>query len=257
MKNPASGNTRYTADAWKDSPFVGSLYSDTVQRGILLTLLYGRQPDSSKGDIEEILGVEGANLDDWYIATQALIWEYQQGLRTSAAGGRKSYGSTSPDYFYSIVKGRKAGEVYNAMVKQMKQHEKVPSFTKKTKTGLVPIKMTYDEGSKTWRSGLLKDSNKCLQALKVMASVSTEDSRENKKIKIVRQGSTNQYVIETALDPAEWENQVFRGQKEVPQVSRHNLLTWNANDGTHYQTLATGCLLYTSHHVSWIIICFF
>lgn len=240
VKNPASGNTRYTADAWKDSPFVGSLYSDTVQRGILLTLLYGRQPDSSKGDIEEILGVEGANLDDWYIATQTLIWEYQQGLRTSAAGGRKSYGSTSPDYFYSIVKGRKAGEVYNAMVKQMKQHEKVPSFTKKTKTGLVPIKMTYDEGSKTWRSGLLKDSNKCLQALKVMASVSTEDSRENKKIKIVRQGSTNQYVIETALDPAEWENQVFRGQKEVPQVSRHNLLTWNANDGTHYQTLATG-----------------
>jgi len=240
VRNPASGNTKYRADLWKDSPFVGSLYSETVQRGILLTLLYGRQPDSSRGDIKKTLGVEGANLDDWYIATQTLIWEYQQGLRTSASGGCKSYGITRPDYFYYIVKGRKAGEVYKAMLKQMKNHEKTPSFTKKKDSGLVPIKLSYDEEDKVWRSKVLKDKNNCLQDLKVMASKNLSDVKEKKKLSIVRQGKSNEYVIETTLDPSEWNNKSFRGQKEVPQVNRHDLLTWNANDGTHYQTLATG-----------------
>lgn len=91
--------------------------------------------------MEELLGVKGANLDDWYVATQALIWEYQQGLRTSAAGGRKSYGITRPDYFYSIVKGRKAGEIYQAMLRQMIKHETVPSFARKKDSGLMPVKI--------------------------------------------------------------------------------------------------------------------
>lgn len=240
VRNPASGNTRYTAEKWKDSPFVGSLYSESVQRGILLALLYGRQPDSRKSDMEELLGVKGANLDDWYVATQALIWEYQQGLRTSAAGGRKSYGITRPDYFYSIVKGRKAGEIYQAMLRQMIKHETVPSFARKKDSGLMPVKMTYDQESGIWKSQVLTDSRNCLQDLMVMAQKNTENTQEHKKIHIRRQGKTNKYVIETSMDQKEWDGKIFRGQKRVPQINRHDLLTWNANDGTHYQTLATG-----------------
>lgn len=240
VRNPASGNVRYTAEKWKDSPFVGSLYSESVQRGILLALLYGRQPDSQKSDIEELLGIKGANLDDWYAATQALIWEYQQGLRSSAAGGRKSYGITRPDYFYSIVKGRKAGEIYQAMLKQMIKHETVPSFTRKKDSGLMPVKMTYDQESGTWKSQILTDSRNCLQDLMVMEQKNTETVQEHKKIHIQRQGKTNRYIIETSMDQKEWSGKVFRGQKRVPQINRHDLLTWNANDGTHYQTLATG-----------------
>lgn len=240
VRNPASGNTRYTADVWKNSPFVGKLYSETVQRGILLTLLYGRQPDSKSSDIEKLFGVSGANLDDWYAATQTLIWEYQQGLRTSAAGGRKSYGITKPDYFYSIVKGRKAGEIYNTMLKQMKNHETVPSFTRKENKNLTPIRMSFDESSGLWKSQVLTDGKKCGQSLKVMASVNKDDAKVNQKISIVRQEETHQYVIETSLDPAEWNGKIFRGKKNVPQINREDLLTWNANDGTHYQTLATG-----------------
>ena len=240
VRNPASGNTRYTADAWKDSPFVGRLYSETVQKGILLTLLYGRQPDSGASDIEKLFGISGANLDDWYAATQTLIWEYQQGLRTSAAGGRKSYGITKPDYFYTIVKGRKAGEIYNAMLKQMKNHETVPSFTGKENKNLTPVRMSFDESSGLWKSQILTDSKRCGQNFRVMASVDKDDPEVNQKISIVRQGDSNQYVIETSLNPEEWNGRSFRGKKDVPQINREDLLTWNANDGTHYQTLATG-----------------
>ncbi len=128
---PSSGNKKSVGEKWEESPFIGDLYSENVQNGIALALLYGKQPDSKTSDIEKILGVKGANKDDWYTATQTIIWEYQQGLRKTAGGGTKTYGKTSPDFFYSTVKGRKAGEIYKAMLKAMALHEDTPSFTKK------------------------------------------------------------------------------------------------------------------------------
>ena len=81
VRLPSSGNKKYVGEKWEESPFVGDLYSDNVQKGIALTLLYGKQSDSKTSDIEKIFGVKGSNKDDWYTATQTIIWEYQQGLR--------------------------------------------------------------------------------------------------------------------------------------------------------------------------------
>lgn len=245
VQNPSNGNTKYTAKKWKESPFVGDLYSESVQKGIMLTLLYGKQSDSKASEISKLFGVSGANLDDWYMATQTIIWEYQQGLRTSASGGTKAYGITKPTFFSSSVSGRKSGSIYREMLKQMAKHEDVPSFAtkkydKNKPNSIKSIKMTYDDASKSWKSATLTDKKECEQTLRVMTSTSEDSNKENSKIKIVRQGDTNKYIIETKLDPSEWEGKITRGKKDVPELNRDDLLTWTANDGSHYQTLATG-----------------
>ena len=54
-------------------------YSENTLEGMRLALLFGKQPGHTQKDVP----VAGCNLDDWYWATQNIIWEFQQGLRIS------------------------------------------------------------------------------------------------------------------------------------------------------------------------------
>ena len=258
---PSSGNKKYVGEKWEESPFIGDLYSENVQNGIALALLYGKQPDSKTSDIEKILGVKGANKDDWYTATQTIIWEYQQGLRKTAGGGTKTYGKTSPDFFYSTVKGRKAGEIYKAMLKAMALHEDTPSFTKKILRQVkssISMELCEDgvyrsvnpayankseEEKETLRQKndyyVITDTKGLNQNLRVMSNLDESSNSERKKIKFVKKGK-NKYTIEATSKPSEWDGKVLRGKKDIPEVNRDDLLAWSCNDGDHYQTLVTG-----------------
>lgn len=210
-------------------------------------MLYGKQSNSTVAEMKKVLGVSSGNLDDWYMATQTIIWEFQQGLRTSVSGGKKSYGITKPDYFYNTVKGRNAGKIYNAMLEKMTLHKAIPLFTSaeydsKTSpvTSVKAIKMNYDEEENLWRSDELKDKRDLNQALRVMKTVDeskNSDDDVSKNVVIKKTGDCT-YVIESKEEPDA--QKVYRGKKDVPELNRDDMLTWSATDGSHYQTLATG-----------------
>ena len=66
--------TGYTAES-TDTALQFQKLSNVAQRGILLALLYGYDGNNA-------VPVEGCNADDYRFATQVIIWEYEQQLRT-------------------------------------------------------------------------------------------------------------------------------------------------------------------------------
>lgn len=65
----------YESTSGKNSSYFQNLPA-SVQYGIMLTSLYGWQPGRTAP-------ISGTNEDDFSIATQVILWEYQQQLRTS------------------------------------------------------------------------------------------------------------------------------------------------------------------------------
>ena len=67
----------------------------TARRGIMLATIYGWQPGKA-------LPIDGINEDDFSLATQEIIWEYQQGIRTSPTT-RVNNGNIRADQFYDEI----------------------------------------------------------------------------------------------------------------------------------------------------------
>lgn len=135
--NPSSGSDRYTARG------IGALsdLSEGQKSGIMAALLYGRQLGFGEGKLEEVLGITRGNGDDWWIATQSIIWEFSGGYRSGPASIPKNVGPNnlgtraaegkSKNFMYNYVKGRPAEAIYFAMLEKIRDHRKIPSFTAK------------------------------------------------------------------------------------------------------------------------------
>lgn len=65
----------YTSESGKNNAYFQNLPA-AVQYGLMLTSVYGWHPGKTAP-------VSGTNEDDFAIATQVILWEYQQQLRTS------------------------------------------------------------------------------------------------------------------------------------------------------------------------------
>ena len=99
------------------------------------------------------------NNDDWYMATQMLIWEIQQGYRTSDMDYDKASGNThkylkyasgkpvSIYHYLQPLKGHGAYDIYQYMVDAMKMHGKMTAplnATSKGKAKTVMLKQEKD-----------------------------------------------------------------------------------------------------------------
>lgn len=122
------------------------------QEGIKLALLFGYH-DGMKTP------VTGTNNDDFEFATQVIIWEYEQQLRTSPTKrlSSNSYGISGNTY-YNMLKNRPAEKCYNYILSEMSKYSKIPSFLSKTSAGQKTYKMTYN--SNGTYSVTLTDTNK-------------------------------------------------------------------------------------------------
>lgn len=136
----ASDNA-YTAASGKDSNYFKRIPA-AAQRGIELAALYGWQPGAS-------LPISGINADDWKMATQVIIWEYQQQLRTGP-GGRQNNGSVYADQFYNVVKGRPAEKAYNYILQKIASHTVIPSFAAASSENAPVLELKWDSGAKIY-----------------------------------------------------------------------------------------------------------
>ena len=103
----------YYSEQTDNSQYFNQL-PEASRRGIMLASLYGWQPGAS-------LPMAGINADDWYMAAQCIIWEYQQQLRSDAAS-RHDNGSVAENTFFRIVQGRPAEQVYYWILEQIASH---------------------------------------------------------------------------------------------------------------------------------------
>ncbi|MDO4860701.1 MAG: SpaA isopeptide-forming pilin-related protein [Bacillota bacterium] len=104
--------------------------SSNGRKWLPYVLIYGYQ----KGKASP---VKGTNSNDYRAATEVMVWDFNEGWRTSATGKLKS------DRAYKSIKGRPAAKIYKDMLKSIDSHISGPSFAKSKKKDAPVYGMTY------------------------------------------------------------------------------------------------------------------
>lgn len=154
-----TGNS-YVSKSGKNSSYFQNLPTD-AQFGIMMALMYGWHEGKSSP-------VAGTNADDYAFATQTIIWEYQQQLRTSPSNRQSANGIDGDTYYYSL-KGRPAEKCYNWILSQMSKHYTIPSFAARSQSNVDTYTLKYNPDTKKY-SLTLEDTNNTLSDIKFSAS---------------------------------------------------------------------------------------
>ena len=145
------------------SSYVGKASSDDymlmlptkAQRDLKIALISGFNSQVTKSP------VANTNLDDFSFATQIIVWEIQQQLRTGYNKGdlKANKWGTPATVYYEQLKGRPAEKCYEYILNKMKAYSIVPSFTEPNKAKAPTYTMEYNSSTKKY-SITLPDSNK-------------------------------------------------------------------------------------------------
>ena len=153
-----TGNS-YVSKNGKNSSYFNNLPTD-AQFGIMMALMYGWHEGKSSP-------VAGTNTDDYAFATQTIIWEYQQQLRTSPADLHSANGIDGDTYYYSLA-GRPAEKCYNWILSQMADHYTIPSFAARSQNRADTYTLKYNPEAKNY-SLTLTDTNNTLADVSLSA----------------------------------------------------------------------------------------
>ena len=167
-----TGNS-YVSQNGKNSSYFRKLPTE-AQFGVMMALMYGWHEGKSSP-------VTGTNTDDYAFATQTIIWEYQQQLRTSPSDLHSANGIDADTYRYSL-KSRPAEKCYDWILSQMANHYTIPSFAARNQNKADTYTLKYNPDRQNY-SLTLTDTNNTLANLSLSAS----------GIKVSRSG--NQYTF--------------------------------------------------------------
>ena len=202
----------YTSESGKNSTYL-KLLPSAARRGITLTTIYGWKPGAT-------LPVSGINADDYKMATQVILWEYQQQLRTDPYS-RHGNGQAPANQFYNIIAGRPAEKAYNWILSQVASHSTVPSFTSTKKSEAPELELKWDTEKKIYTL-TVTDTNNLKIDLEML---------KGSGVSVTRSG--NKYTFTSKrmmMDPVSFE---FR--KDIPVAN--DMLIWGRPG---YQTMMTG-----------------
>lgn len=191
-----SSNNGYTSSSGSNSRYFQNL-PKAAREGIMLTTVYGWQEGLNTP-------VGGTNNDDYALATQIIIWEYQQQLRTSPTRIVENNGIPA-DHYVKTIQGRPAEKCYNWILEQCAKHLVVPSFSGSTQT------LKYNPSTRQY-SLTVTDSNNTYADLVLVSA---------NGVTVTRSG--NQYTFTSSKMIADTVN--IRMKKNVPAVNG-NLLIW-------------------------------
>ena len=153
-----TGNS-YVSQNGNNSSYFRNLPTD-AQFGIMMALMYGWHEGKSSP-------VAGTNADDYAFATQTIIWEYQQQLRTSPSDLHSANGIDGDTYHYSLA-GRPAESCYNWILSQMAQHYTIPSFTARSQSRASTYTLKYNPDTQKY-SLTLTDTNNTMSDMRFSA----------------------------------------------------------------------------------------
>ena len=206
-----SDNT-YTSESGTNSNYLNLLPAE-ARRGITLTTIYGWKPGAS-------LPVSGINEDDYKMATQIILWEYQQQLRSDPYS-RHGNGQANADQYFSVIAGRPAEKAYNWILSQVASHSTVPSFTSTKKSEAPELELKWDTEKKVYTL-TVTDTNNLKIDLETLKGSGVSATRSGNKYTF-----TSKNMI---MDPV-----TFEFRKDIPVAN--DMLIWGRPG---YQTMMTG-----------------
>ena len=207
-----TSDNSYTSESGKNSHYL-ELLPSTARKGITLTTFYGWKPGAA-------LPVSGINEDDYKIATQIILWEYQQQLRTDPYS-RHGNGHAKADQYFSVIAGRPAEKAYNWILSQVASHSTVPSFTSASKDKAPVLELKWDVEKKVYTLTVTDTNNLKIDLEKLSGS----------GVSVTRSG--NKYTFTSKkmiMDPVS-----FAFRKNIPVAE--DMLIWGRPG---YQTMMTG-----------------
>ena len=206
-----SDNT-YTSESGTNSNYLNLLPSE-ARRGITLTAIYGWKPGAS-------LPVSGINEDDYKIATQIILWEYQQQLRSDPYS-RHGNGHADANQYFSVIAGRPAEKAYNWILSQVASHSTVPSFTSTKKSEAPELELKWDTEKKIYTLTVTDTNN-----LKIDL-----ETLKGSGVSVTRSGNKYTFTSKNMImDPV-----TFEFRKDIPVAN--DMLIWGRPG---YQTMMTG-----------------
>ena len=149
-----SSNNGYTSSSGSNSRYFQNL-PRAAREGIMLTTVYGWQEGLNTP-------VAGTNNDDYALATQVIIWEYQQQLRTSPTRIAENNGIPA-DHYFKTIQGRPAEKCYNWILEQCAKHLVAPNFSGSTQT------LRYDRSRKQYSLTVTDGNNTYADLLLIIA----------------------------------------------------------------------------------------
>jgi SrtB family sortase len=203
----------YTSSSGTDSAYLNRLPAAS-QYGIKIASLYGWHPGAA-------LPISGINADDWSMATQVILWEYQQQLRSDPLS-RHANGIVGANQFYNIIAGHPAERVYNWMLGKMASHSVVLSFTAAAAATAAPVhELKWDVTDKVYRLTLTDTNNLGIDLERISGTGVTAERDGN------RYTFTSTRMISEPV--------TFTYRKDIPVPDR--MLIWGRPG---YQTMLTG-----------------
>lgn len=153
-----TGNS-YVSKNGNNSSYFRNLPTE-AQFGIMMALMYGWHEGKSSP-------VAGTNADDYAYATQSIIWEYQQQLRTSPADLHSANGVPAGTY-YDCLAGRPAEKCYNWILSQMADHYTIPSFAARSQSRADTYTLKYNPDTQKY-SLTITDTNNTMEDMRFSA----------------------------------------------------------------------------------------
>lgn len=218
--------SEYTGKNYINDTAYFSHMPEDVRKLILATTYYGKNGSNA-------LPVSGVNEEDYYYATQLMIWEVQQQLRVferdssgKITGTKRVSAHGMPEnYFYKSIQGRAAEKCYQYLAENLNSHFVTPDFIGETAAKADPVLMKYSMETKTWQTSV--DEGKAAFTMKW----STEG------ISYKKEGS--RHVFQTN-QPIDGEKVIKVRRRTEEGSSAENLLIWTHNGEKHMQVLSTG-----------------
>ena len=206
-----SDNT-YTSESGTNSNYLNLLPCE-ARRGITLTAIYGWKPGAS-------LPVSGINEDDYKMATQIILWEYQQQLRSDPYS-RHGNGHADANQYFSVIAGRPAEKAYNWILSQVASHSTIPSFTSTKKSEAPELELKWDTEKKIYTLTVTDTNN-----LKIDL-----ETLKGSGVSVTRSGNKYTFTSKNMImDPV-----TFEFRKDIPVAN--DMLIWGRPG---YQTMMTG-----------------
>ncbi|MDO4545344.1 MAG: SpaA isopeptide-forming pilin-related protein [Bacillota bacterium] len=220
------GNSYAANQYLQDTTYFNNLPED-VKKLMLASIYFGRNGINP-------VPVSGANDEDFYFATQMMIWEVQQQLRVferdsegRVTGTKRVDAHGMPNYqFYNLLKGRAAEKCYNYLVSKFNEHFVVPDFIGETAAQAKPITMKYRMETRDWKATVSDSRNssfKMVWGSKDISHTQSGSSHSFSTDKAVADGTTLKVKRTTAGGSA-----------------AENLLIWHNQVDASHQVMSTG-----------------
>lgn len=218
--------TSYTASGYMaDTVYFNHLPED-VKKLILAVTYYGKNGKNK-------LPASGINDEDYYFATQMMIWEAQQQIRVferdrsgRITGTKLTANHGMPaDFFYRYIKGRAAEKCYDYIAENIDKHFVTPAFIGETAEKAEPVMLKYSMETHKWHGDAQDEDNDF-------------DMKWNETgIEYSLNDGIHSFVSSEYI---EGEKIVKVKRKTEEGSSAENLLIWNNNVNKDFQVVATG-----------------